>query len=128
MNDLALKGRNQTIRVFASVLLIAIYAIVTSNLAAAVIEAKEIAPQITRFGLTVLLMYFVFKGKKWAVVTFTVLFSLATLLAVASLFSKIPLAAKIPMVVMTFIYSIAVYHLNFSKSFKEYFYYLERKS
>lgn len=128
MNELALIGRNHTIRVFASILLISIYSIVTSNIAADSIESNKIVQQIVRFGLTVMLMYFIFKGKKWAAIVLSVLCVLAVILAVISLFLPVPLPAKIPMVVMIFIYSMTVYHLNFSNSFKEYFHYLKTKS
>jgi hypothetical protein len=121
MNELAKKGKITTIRIFASVLLISIYTIVTYNILIDNVETKKIVQQVVRFCLTLLLMYLVLRGKKWAVVVFTILFSIAALSALFSLFSHMPFSGKIPLVVMTLIYTIAVYHLNFSKSFKEYF-------
>jgi hypothetical protein len=128
MNDLALYGRNWTIRIFASVLLISIYTIVSYNLVVENIETKKIAQQAIRFALTVLLIYFVFKGKRWATTVLTVLFSIAIAGGIITLFSNIPLAGKIPLLTMTVIYSIAIYHLNFAASFKEYAAYLNRNS
>lgn len=128
MNELAIKGRNRLIRVFASVLLISINTIVTYNLAMDSVETKKIVQQIIRFGLTALLMYFIFKGKKWAVTVLTILCSIAILLSFVSLLGPLPLVGKIPLVIMIIIYSVTVLHLNFSKSFREYFNYLNTKS
>ncbi|TDH26939.1 hypothetical protein EXU57_09035 [Segetibacter sp. 3557_3] len=110
-----------TIRIFASVLLISIYTIVSYNILVEHVETKKLVQQVIRFCLTLLLMYFVFRGKKWAVVIFTFLFLVGSITALLSLFSNAPGAGKIPLVVMVLIYALAVYHLNFSKSFKEYF-------
>ena len=125
MTKLAIKGRNLTIRIFVSVLLISIYTIVTYQIVVDTADSKKLIQQIIRFSLTALLIYFVFKGKQWAVTVFTVLFSLGIIMSFVSLFSTAPLASKIPLIVMTIIYSLAVYHLNFAKSFKEYFAYLK---
>ena len=124
MNDLAKQGKITTTRVFASVLLISIYTIASYNLIMENVETKKLVQQIIRFCFTLLLMYFVFKGKKWAVVVFTVLFSIGIITALLALLLKIPFTGKIPFLVMVLIYAVAVYHLNFSKSFKEYFKYL----
>ena len=127
MNELAREGRNKTIKVFASVLLISIYVIVTYHLVREFVETKKLIQQIFRFGFTVLLMYFVFKGKNWAKNIFSVLFSIAILGSLVTLFTSIPFVSKIPFITMILIYSLAVYHLNFSESFKEYFNYLKEK-
>ena len=125
MNAIAKKGKSYTIRVFASVLLISIYTIVTYNIVLENVETKKLIQQIIRFGLTILLMYFIFKGKKWAVVVFTILFSIGVIIALVALFGGLPFLSKIPLLVMTIIYLAAVYLLNFSRSFKAYFYYLQ---
>jgi hypothetical protein len=96
MTNSALKGRNLTIRIFASVLLISIYVIVTYQILVDTADAKKLIQQIIRFSLTVLLMYFVFKGKSWAVKVLTVLFSFGVLYAAISLFSAAPLISKTP--------------------------------
>jgi hypothetical protein len=124
MNELARRGKIATIRIFASVLLISIYTIVTYNLVVDNVETKKIVQQVIRFCFTLLLMYFVLRGQKWAVVIFTILFSIAAVAALFPLFNHESLSRKIPLIVMFLIYTIAVYHLNFSKSFKEYFNYL----
>lgn len=127
MNEFAIRGRNWTIRIFASVILISIYTIVTYNINISPIDTKKLIQQIIRFSLTVTLMYFVLKGKKWSIIVFTVLFSIAIFMAFLTLFSSVAFAAKIPLIVMIIIYSIAVYHLNFSKNFKEYLDYMVSK-
>lgn len=125
MNVLARKGKFNTYRIFASVLLVSIYTIVSYNLVMENIESKKLIQQIIRFCLTVLIMFFIFKGQKWAVILFTVLFSIGTLIGLFSLFGSMTFLAKTPILVMTIVYGLAIYHLNFSKSFKEYFIYLQ---
>lgn len=127
MNHLQTIGRNNTIRVFASMLLISIYTIVTYQLTVEFADTKKLIQQIVRFGLTLLIMYFVFQGKNWAKVTLTILCGLAVFLGVLSLFA-LTWPAHIPIVVMIIIYSLAVYHLNVSASFKAYFDYLQDKN
>jgi hypothetical protein len=127
MNELAKKGKIATIRIFASVVLVSIYTIVTYNILIDNVETKKIVQQVIRLCLTILLMYLVFRGKKWAVVVFTILFSIAALTAFVSLFRDISFAGKIPLTVMAIIYALAVCHLNFSKTFKEYFNYLSTR-
>ncbi|MXN92629.1 hypothetical protein GR160_15475 [Flavobacterium sp. Sd200] len=127
MNHKVILGRNFTIRIFASVLLISIYTIVTYQLLLEHTDTKKLVQQIIRFGLTILLMYFVFKGKKWAVNVITVLFSLSIFISAISIFS-VAWPGHIPLLVMIAIYSIAVYHLNYSENFKTYFTYLQDKN
>ena len=127
MTELARRGKMFTIRVFASILLISIYVIVSYNIVIDNVETKKIIQQIIRFALTITLMYFVFRGKKLAVQIFTVLFSVAIIQGLFTLFGATPFIGKIPILIMTIIYSLAIYHLNFSKSFKEYFDYLSSK-
>ena len=127
MNELAIHGRNWTIRILASVLLISVYTIVTYNIVVPNVEVKKIIQQGIRFSLTFLLAYFVFRGKKWAVLISTMVFSIGALGALISLFSEASFIAKIPLIVMTIIYLITVYHLNFSKSFQAYILYLNPK-
>ena len=128
MNELAIKGRNRTIRICACVLLISLYTIVTYNIVLKDVSALKLIQQIIRFSLTILLIYFLFKGKEWSRLLLTFLFSLALLLCLYSLFESTSLIAKVPIITMTLIYSVFVYHLNFSRSFKDYFKYLRAES
>jgi hypothetical protein len=125
MNELARKGKYNTYRIFASVLLVSIYTIVTYNLVMENVESKKLIQQIIRFCLTILIMVFIFKGHKWAVILFNVLFSIAALMGLITLFGNMTFLAKFPILMMTIVYGLAIYHLNFSKSFKEYFKYLQ---
>lgn len=125
MNELARKGKFNTYRIFASVLLVSIYTIVMYNLVKNNVESEKLVQQIIRFCLTILIMVFILKGYRWAVVLFTILFSIATLMGLISLFGEMTFLAKVPILTMTIVYTLAIYHLNFSKSFKEYFNYLQ---
>jgi hypothetical protein len=120
MNEQALKGRNWAIRIFASALLFSIHTIVTYNLVVESVGPNKILQQVVRFILTITLAYFVLKGKKWAILIATILFSVGALGGIFFLFNELPLISKIPMAVMTIIYSLLVYHINFSKSFEAY--------
>lgn len=128
MNELATKGRNFTIRIFASILLISIYTIVSYNIVIKPIESGKLVQQIIRFCLTLLLMYFIFKGSNIALYFLRLLLIIGTLAGIFSFFQPLPLMAKVPMIIMFLIYLIALYHFTLSKSFKEYFNYLNNKS
>ena len=99
MNIVESAGRKGTISIFASVLLISVYTIVTYQLQFN--DTGKLIQQIIRFLLTILLMYFLFKGKSWAKITLTILFSLGALLALIALVT-LPGPSKIPASVMIF--------------------------
>gem|GEM_PF-6948676 len=126
MNPLETKGRNGTIALFLSVLLISILTITFYHIPSDSVDPKKFFQQIIRFVLTLMLFYFLFQGKNWARITLIVLFVLATIGAFVALFLPVPLIAKIPFIVMILIYSFGAYHFYFSKSFKAFFAYLER--
>lgn len=121
MNQAELRGKQKTIRIFASCLLISIYVIVTYNILVPNVEVKKIIQQIIRFCLTLTLMFLILKGKKWAKDIFSLLLGLGILFAIVTIFGNSSFNAKIPMITMTFIYSWTFYHLNFSSDFKAYF-------
>ncbi|WP_116790136.1 hypothetical protein [Flavobacterium psychrotrophum] len=127
MNHLQITGRNITIRIFAGILLISIFTIVTYQLPLEFLDTKKLIQQIVRFGFTILIMYFVFQGKNWARVMLTILCTLAIFLGIISLF-VLTWPAHIAILLMILIYGMAVYHLNASVSFKAYFKYLQEKS
>lgn len=124
MTELAHKGKIMTIRVFASMLLISIYTIVTYNIVVPNVETTKLIQQIVRFSFTVLIMYFVFQGKNWAKNLMSILCGLAIIGGLIAIVSPINFVQKIPLIVMILIYSFALYHFNYSPSFKEYFNYL----
>ncbi|WP_341903437.1 hypothetical protein [Fluviicola taffensis] len=128
MNPLETKGRNGTIAIFLSVLLISIFTITFYHIPADSVDPKKFFQQIIRFVLTLMLFYFLFQGKNWARITLIVLFVLAIAGALISLFLPVPLLAKSPFIVMIIIYSFGAYHFNFSKSFKAFFAYLMRRN
>ncbi len=91
------------------------------------INPTKLTQQLVRLVLTIVLMYFIFKGEKWAVQVLTFLLVLGIFMGVVLLFGSVgssPFIAQIPLWVMLFIYARAVYHLYFSASFQEYFDYL----
>jgi hypothetical protein len=64
----------------------------------------------------------VYKGKHWAKIVSLILFSLALLGAFFGLATlSTSFISKIPLLVMIFVYSTAIYHFGFAKSFKEFF-------
>jgi|TARA_B110000090_G_C13271793_1_gene404454 hypothetical protein len=86
------------------------------------IESKKLIQQIIRFSLTIGLLIMVYKGKNWAKIVSIILFSLALLGALVGLGTlDTPFMNKIPLLVMIFVYSMAIYHFGFAKSFKEFF-------
>ncbi|MCD8413587.1 DUF4240 domain-containing protein [Tenacibaculum finnmarkense] len=72
--------------------------------------------------MTIGLLIMVYKGKNWAKIVSIILFSLALLGALVGLGTlDTPFMNKIPLLVMIFVYSMAIYHFGFAKSFKEFF-------
>jgi hypothetical protein len=123
MNDLINTGKRRTILISISVLLVSIHTIYFYHAVRPEIETKKLIQQIVRFLLTVGLLIAVFKGKKWAKIVSIVLFSLAILRAIAAMVAieSGSFVNKIPLLVMIFVYTVAVYHFGFSKSFKAFF-------
>ena len=121
MNELAKKGKYRTLLVFLSILLVSIHTIYFYHSVRPEIETKKLIQQIIRFCLTIGILYFIYIGKNWAKNLSIILFILATIGAIYGLLNfETPLIIKSPFIVMIMVYSIAIYHLQFSKSFKEF--------
>ena len=124
MNELAQLGKRRTILISISILLVSIHTIYFYQSALPEINSSKLVQQGVRFLLTVILLIFVFQAKQWARIIAIVLFSLALLGAVIGLVSiDGPFVNKIPVLVMIFVYTMAIHHLGFSSSYKAYFQY-----
>lgn len=122
MDDLIALGKRRTILVSISVLLVSIHTIYFYHVSMDEVDTKKIIQQSIRFLLTIGLLIMVYKGKKWARIVAIVLFSLAGIAALISIVSiNSTLVSKIPLMVMTFVYGMAIYHFGFSKSFKAFY-------
>lgn len=128
MNPLENRGRNGTIAIFLSALLLCAFSITFYHIAMDSVDPKKFFQQIIRFGLTLMLFYFLFQGKNWARITLVVLFALAALGGLVSMFLPAPFILKSPFIVMIIVYSFGAYHFYFSKSFKAFFAYLMRRN
>jgi hypothetical protein len=121
MNELIKLGKKRTILISISILLVSIHTIYFYHSVRPEIETKKLIQQIVRFLLTFGLLVMVYKGKNWAKIISLILFSLALLGAFFGLATlDTPLISKIPLLVMIFVYSIAIYHFGFAKNFKEF--------
>ncbi|MFD0989911.1 DUF4240 domain-containing protein [Mariniflexile jejuense] len=122
MNELTKLGKKRTILISISILLISIHTIYFYHSVRPEIESKKLIQQIIRFLLTIGLLIMVYKGKNWAKIVSIILFSIAILGALVGLGTlDTPFVNKIPLLVMIFVYSIAIYHFGFAESFKEFF-------
>ena len=128
MNELIKTGKKRTLLISMSLLLVSIHTIYFYHAARPEVETKKLIQQVIRFVLTIVLLAFVFKGKKWAKTTSIVLFLLAILGAFAALIITEggSVIDKVPLLVMILVYSVAVYHFGFSNSFKAFFDYQNR--
>ena len=82
-----------------------------------------------RFSLTVILLYFLYKGHKWAKIISIILFSLGTIVAIISLFViEANIMNKTPFLVMVIVYCMAIYHFAFAESFKAFYNYQNQPS
>jgi presenilin-like A22 family membrane protease len=124
MNELIKNGRKRTILISISIVLVSIHTIYFYHAVRPEIETKKLVQQAIRLLLTIGLLIAVYKGKKWAKITSIILFSLALLSALIGLVTlESPIVVKIPLIVMIIIYSIAIYHFGFAKSYKAFFEY-----
>ena len=122
MNELTKIGKKRTILISISILLVSIHTIYFYHSVRPEIESKKLIQQLIRFSLTIWLLIMVYKGKNWAKIVSIILFSLALLVALFGLGTlETPFMNKIPLLVMIFVYSMAIYHFGFAKSFKEFF-------
>ena len=119
MNDIIKTGKYRTILISISILLVSLHTIFFYNSVFKEVENKKIIQQSVRFILTIGLLVMVYKGKNWARVISIILFSIAVIGAVVGIVSiEKDLLVKTPLFVMTFVYSMAIYHFGFSQSFK----------
>ena len=124
MTELVKIGRKRTILISISILLVSIHTIYFYHAVRPEIEIKKLIQQRIRFLLPMGLLIVTYKGKKWAKITSIVLFLLAvlgSLIGIATL--EASFVNKIPLLVMIFVYSVAVYHFGFSESYKAFFEY-----
>ncbi|MBB1193096.1 hypothetical protein DNC80_05350 [Flavobacterium sp. SOK18b] len=124
MNELTKLGKKKTILISISILLVSIHTIYFYHALRPEIETKKLIQQIVRFLLTIGLLVMVYKGKNWAKIVSLILFTLALLGALVGFGTlEAPFLNKIPLIIMIIVYSIAIYHFGFDKSFKEFFNY-----
>jgi hypothetical protein len=124
MNHLEKIGKIKTILISISILMVSLHSIYFYNSIIPEIESKKIIQQSIRFLLTVGLLIMVYKGKNWARIVSILLFSLGVFGAIVGLTGiTSSVINKIPFIVMILVYSAAVYHFWFSKSFKAFFNY-----
>lgn len=122
MNELTKIGKKRTILISISILLVSIHSIYFYHSVRPEIESKKLIPQIIRFSLTIGLLIMVYKGKNWARIVSIILFSLAIIGGLIGFVAlDAPLINKVPLLVMIFVYSIAIYHFGFGESFKEFY-------
>lgn len=128
MNELIKTGKKRTILISASVLLVSIHTIFFYHAGRPEIEVNKLLQQGIRFLLTVGLLIAAYQGKTWAKSIAAVLFALAIVAALIGL-AKIegPMMNKTPIFVMVFVYSMAVYHFGFSKSYRAFFDYQNKE-
>ncbi len=119
MTELEQLGKRRTILVSISILMVSIHTIYFYHATVPNVTAGKIIQQIIRFILTAGLLALIYNGKNWARIIAIILFSIGTLGALMSLFTlDTHIVSKIPLVVMTFVYSIAIFHFGFTESFK----------
>lgn len=128
MNLLIKTGRKRTILISISIVLISLQTIYFYHNTLETIIVKKLIQQLTRLVLTIGLLILVYKGKEWAKNLAVALFSIGSVFSIIALFMEdVNLINKIPLIVIVFIYSLAIYHFGFSKSFKAFFKYQNKQ-
>ena len=124
MNILETIGKKRTIQISISILLVSIHTIYFYHSVKEDFDTTKFATQMIRFALTGLLLFFLYKGHKWAKIVSIILFSLAAIGAIVGFFLvETDIINKIPFLVIIFVYSMAIYHFAFAESFKAFYEY-----
>lgn len=123
MNELTKTGKLRTILISISILLVSLNTIYMCYSVQPEMEIKKLVQQSIRFLFTVGVLVQVYRGINWAKILLLVLCSIAVVVALGGLFTleTRTIQSKIPFIVMICVYSIAIYHFGFSKSFKAFF-------
>ena len=122
MNILEAIGKKRTIQISISILLVSIHTIYFYHSVKEDFDTTKFATQMIRFALTGLLLFFLYKGHKWAKIVSIILFSLGAIGAIVGFFLvETNIINKIPFLVMIFVYSMAIYHFAFAESFKAFY-------
>lgn len=77
----------------------------------------KVSSVFIRTGLEGVLLYYIFKGKKWAKITMTVLLSVVTILLIAIVVIS---SFDVMSVISIVVYAASIYIIVFSPSVKEY--------
>ena len=129
MNEIIKIGKKRTVLVSISILLVSIHTIYLYHAVRPEIVEKKLIQQIIRFLLTSGLLYLIYIGKNWAKKIAIALFTFSIVFACYSLFTiKTSNINKIPILVLIVVYSLAIYHFLFSKSFEEFQEYQNKKN
>ena len=120
MNEQARQGRNFTLRIFASMLLISLFTIGYYQDIAGAFSTKKLLQQLIRLALTLVLMYYTLQGRKWAINLLIVLMVIGVFFALSSLLILPGFFPKIPILVLILIYGIGLNHFIRSANFKEF--------
>lgn len=124
MNILEKQGKEKTIKISISILLISLHTIYFYHSVREDFDTTKFATQMIRFTLTCVLLYFLYKGHKWAKIISIILFSIGVIGATVGLFiTETSIINKTPFIVMIIIYAMAIYHFTLSESFKAFYSY-----
>ena len=119
MDQLEKLGKKRTLLIALAILLISIHTIYYYHVIRPGFDVQKFITQIIRFTLTIGLLVMIYKGKHWAKVLGLILFTLGVLGAIIGLcIGPLMTVNTLPLVVMILVYAMAIYHFGFSKSFK----------
>lgn len=129
MNALERTGKRRTLWLSASILLLSVWSIYFYQSVQPEINFPKLFSQIVRFILTIILLFFVYQGSRWARITALVLFSIGLVLAITAVFAlqHQSFFTEIPFYAMIIIYADALFLFGFSRSFHAFRAYQKRR-
>lgn len=130
MNPLERTGKRRTIWLSASILLLSVWSTYFYQSVQPEINLPKLFSQIVRFILTIILLFFVYQGSRWARIIALILFSIGLVLAITAVFTlqHQSFFTEIPFYAMIIIYADALFLFGFSRSFKAFIAYQNRKT
>lgn len=125
MEEKISRGKRRTILIAISVLLVSLTTIYLYQVSRPEFDIKKLLQQVIRFILTALLLFMTYRGEKWAKIGSIVLFSIAAAGALVNVIRLVdqPFFILAPSLVMSIIYTLAIYHFGFSANYKAFFAY-----
>jgi len=120
-NQIANKGKLKAVIIVLILIGLSLASMIFAHLTFRDFTTKEISKELIRFALELGIYYAILKGKKWARVIITILFSFGILISFIAIISFCYTIVNLVFMALILSYAYAIYFFNADKDFKIYF-------